>query len=284
MGIKLLHLVENDRRVEHFKTLFEKNPNIFLEPNAIRIPFQLNLFDFTLEITPDELDRYLDGDWAVRKYTNKEGRTVTIGFFETVMSGDAWELYDSHGYDGDWESVLDYHINDENESKIKEIINKMITDNGYDLEDFADSSLQDLINDFDNDDEIKSALRWSLSDAESNEYVDYCREQIRSALEEIGNVTEFNDESIKIEIPLSKLIPDYFNIDINSEDPNEFDEFLDWLDGKFELNDSENIFGELFYDGYSEKPSVRLNDRWYPDINDKEFNMILSDRISDINY
>lgn len=279
MAIKLLPLVENDRKLEYYKTLFQRNPNVFLDGVAIKIPFQLNLFDFTLKIDPTDLDRYLGGDHVIRKYTNKEGREVRIGFYETIMSGDSWELWEGYGYDGDWEGALDYHVNSENEERIRKIVNKIIVDNGNNIEDYSDHSLQDLIEEFDQEDEIKNALRWSLSDCESGEYVNYLRGEIENALGEIGNVIKFNDEEIEIEVPFTKHLIDYFNINISSEDPDEYSEFLDYIDDKFELNDSENIHYELMYDGYSEKPEPRFDDRWYPSIDDSEFNSILSDRL-----
>jgi hypothetical protein len=281
VAIKLLPLVENDRKLEYYKTLFQRNPNVFLDGVAIKIPFQLNLFDFTLKIDPTDLDRYLGGDHVIRKYTNKEGREVRIGFYETIMSGDSWELWEGYGYDGDWEGALDYHVNGENEGRIRTIVNKIIVDNGNNMEDYSDHSLQDLIEEFDQEDEIKNALRWSLSDCESGEYVNYLRSQIENALGEIGNVIKFNDEEIEIEVPFTKHLIDYFNINISSEDPDEYSEFLDYIDDKFELNDSENIHYELMYDGYGEKPEPRFDDRWHPSIDDNEFNSILSDRLYD---
>ena len=45
--------------------------------------------------------------------------------------------------------------------------------------------------------------------------------------------------------------------------------------------DSECFFEEML-DPYGEKPKFQSDDRWYPDIDDKNFNMILEDRLYEI--
>lgn len=275
MGVKLTSLLENVNKREYYKTLFEKNPEFFRSEQTIGIAIELGLFDFVLDIDPDELNRYIDGDWTIRRYTNKEGREVKIGFFETVLSGDTWDLWDPSSYDGDWEGALDYHVDSDNENRIRDIINKLIIKNGNDLEDYTDHSLQDLINEFDEDGNIVSALRSALGDSESSSYHNHLYDELKNACEELGEVIQMNDEGVKIKIDFTKILKDYFTG--LPEDPEEFLEFIE----DFEVNDSSAIFYELMYDGYGEKPTLRLDDRWYPDVDDKEYNEVLSDRLYD---
>ena len=275
MGIKLTSLLENDKKREYYKVLFEKNPEFFRSEQTIGIAIELGLFDFVLDIDPDDLNRYIDGDWTVRRYTDKDGREKTIGFFETVLSGETWDLWDGNSYDGDWEGALDYHVNSDNENRIKGIIDKLITKNGGNPEDYSDHSLQDLINEFDEDENIIMALRSALSDAEASSYHNHLYEELKDTCEELGEVIQMNDEGVKIKIDFTKLLKDYFT-DL-PQDPEEFLEFIE----DFEVNDSSAIFYELMYDGYGEKPKLNLDDRWYPDVDDKEYNEILSDRLYD---
>ena len=85
--------------------------------------------------------------------------------FDAIYQGESYDVYDTHSYDGDWDA-LDYHVNQENEDKIKTIINGYITKSGQNPEDFKDQTLQDLINQFAEDGDIKIILSQSLGDSE----------------------------------------------------------------------------------------------------------------------
>lgn len=276
MALKLSSLVEDDKKVLYYKSLFSKNPEFFRSKQTIEIALQLGLFDFTLDIDPDDLSRYIDGDWTIKKYTNKQGNEVKIGVFETILSGDIWDLYEPSSYDGEWEGALDYHTNADSDTRIRGIINKLIVKKGDDPEDFKDHSLQDLINEFDESDNIINALRSSLGDSESSSYHNYLFKELNDVCSELGEVLQLNDEGVKIKINFTEIIEDSFPDVINNPE-----RFLDYIDG-FELSDSSDIYYELMYDGYGEKPKFSTDDRWQPDIDDKEFNEILSDRLDDV--
>ena len=100
------------------------------------------IFDF--EMDPTEIGDFIDGDYKVG----------TRPFFETFLSGDTWELYQSHSWDGDWESALNYHADQLREDAIKEHILRKAQEDGADPERLEDMSLEDLINEYDEDDGV----------------------------------------------------------------------------------------------------------------------------------
>ena len=271
--MKLTQLHEEVTK-DQLLALYKRNPDVFKNKNRFKLGVSNGFFDFTLEITPDRLDRYVDGDYVLRRYTNKEGREVKIGLFETILSGDTWDLWDSNSYDGDWEGALDYHVNEENTNKIKVIIDRYITESGNDPEDFKEHTLQDLIEEFDGDDEIKSALRSALSDSEADSYHNYLHDTLREACEELGEVTKFDDEGVYIKIDFKMVIETF------GEDYNKDEEVIETMEDRCDW-DPECFYEEMM-DPYGEKPSFNPDDRWYPDIDDNNFNMILDDRLDEI--
>lgn len=260
---------------EQILSIYKKNPKFFNNRNYVKLGVSAGVFDFIFKIDPDDLHRYIDGDWTISRYTTKDGRKVEVGLFETILSGEAWELWNRDGYDGDWEGVLDYHINQENENQIRDILNKLIIKNGYNPEDFTDNSLQDLINDLDDDYYIRNAMSSALSDTESDEYVDYLRDQLKDSCEEYGEVTQFNDEGVHIKIDFREVVENAFGKDYYQDE-----EFLEIMEDRCEW-DSECFFEE-FLDPYTEKPSFKYDDRWYPSVDDNNFNSILNDRLSEV--
>ena len=274
MNMKLIQILEAITKDQILRT-YQRNPRFFNTPQNFKLGVEGGIFDFTLEISPDRLDRYIDGDYTLRRYTNKDGREVKIGFFETILSGDTWDLWDSNSYDGDWEGALDYHINQENENKIKVIIDRYITESGYDPEDFKDHTLQGLIEEFDEDDEIKSAIRSALGDAESESYHNYLHETLREACEELGEVIKFDDTGVDVKIDFKFFVEAMFDKDYDSAD-----EVIETIDDR--CNWDPECFWEEMMDPYGEKPRFSPDDRWYPDVDDKSFNMILDDRLDEI--
>jgi hypothetical protein len=274
--MKLAQILEAITKDQILRT-YQRNPKFFNTPQNFKLGVVGGIFDFTLELDPDDVQRYIDGDWTISRYTTKEGRKVEVGFFETILSGDAWDLWNRDGYDGDWEGVLDYHINQENENEIKNIINKLIIKNGRDPEEFTDNSLQDLINDFDDDYYIRNAMSSALSDVESDEYVDYLRGQLKSACEDYGEVTKFGDEGVHIKIDFKYFIENTFGKDFADDE-----EVIEMMEDRCGW-DPECFFTEVS-DPYTEKPSFKADDRWHPSVDDNNFNLMLKDRLSEVPY
>lgn len=218
---------------------------------------------FDLDIEPMYVGNYVDGDWVVRQWKDKNGYTRKISFIETLLSGDIWDLLD--GYHDDWKGALEYHTNDENSNTIRELIQQKAGED-YDPEE----SLENLIEEYDGDYEIRNSLGSAYSDSANSSYYDYAMKELRSTLEEYGDVTQLNDEGVKIRIDLNNVIQ---NMGLGEEEVDEIFERCD---------DSASCAFDEMMGEYYDKPSFRIDDRWSPDIDDNDFNSYLNDRLSEI--
>jgi hypothetical protein len=130
-------------------------------------------------------------------------------------------------------------------------------------------SLEDKLEQYDDNYDIRNAISGAENDIASGEYVEYLRNSLKSSLEEYGSVFEFSTEIIKIQMDLN----DYIN-DINEDELDEFYENCN--------DDPECVFGELLGNDYIIKPKPRFNDNWYPDIDRRTYNQYLTDRLNEI--
>ena len=260
---------------DKIQAIFKKNPDFFKNERYFKLGVEGGVYDFVLEMDPDRVDRYVDGDYAISSWTDKNGNKRHTYLFETILRGDTWDLWDSYSYDGDWEGVLDYYINEENENKLKEIINKIMTNNGHNPEDFNDRTLQDLINEYD-DGEIQNALRSALSDAEADDYGSYLINQLKEACSEYGEVIKINDEGVHVKIDFEEFVSSIMGDDYHrDEDVIDAMERCDW--------DSECAFDEIL-DPYGDKPSINLDDRWHPTPDSDLINEFITDRLGEVEY
>ena len=223
---------------------------------------------FTLEIEPKDVGDYLGGDYVYRRIKSKtpagNDSTKNVYFYETIMSDDVWDMWGS--FSDDWKSALEYNVDSENEKKIEEIINSMIEKQGVEVDE--DMSLEDKIEEYDENYDIRNAINRSVHEAESNEYVEYLRNTIKDALNELGNVFEFTYDKIKIQIDLK---------DFNFPE----DELDEYYENCFD-NDPACVFRELVSEDNIDLPKPSFDDRWYPSIDEDDFNQYLSDRLYDI--
>jgi hypothetical protein len=216
---------------------------------------------FDLQIDPSYISRYVDGDYTVRKWKEANGRQRETGMFETLLSGDYWDLFDRGG---DWESAM-YNIDEENTKIIWDLIRSVTNP-----EEIEGMSLNAVINEFDNNYEIRNALGNALSSAESDSYYEYYKKALKNALEEYGEVTKLNDEGAIIRIDLQKVIE---NHGINDDD---LDSYFERCGDRYEC-----VFDEVMGD-YYDKPDFKVDDRWTPDVNGNYFNEILNDYLGDV--
>jgi hypothetical protein len=224
------------------------------EPNTI----------FELNIDPEYVGNYVEGDWTVHQWKDKNGYTRKTSFIETLLSGDIWDLIE--GYHDDWKGGLEYHTNEENSQTIRNIIQQRAGED-YD----PSESLESLIDEYDNDYEIRNAIGSAYSDSVNSSYYDYATKQLRNALEEYGEVTKLNDEGVNITINL-KDVADKMGVGD------------DELDEHYENCGDDNpscVFDEIMGQ-YYDKPRFRIDDRWSPDFDDEDFNSYLNDRLYDI--
>jgi hypothetical protein len=267
--MKILDILGEDqsKRIESFKKIWERNPQFFMQtPELFKILIENDFMVFEFEMDPSDIGNFIDGDYKVGKNSS---------FFETFLSGDTWELYDHHSWDGDWESSLNYHVDQLRENAIKEHILRKAQEDGADPERLEDMSLEDLINEYDEDDGVIDALRHSLEECEQESYYQEVHSKIEEALSEYGDVIILNYEGVKININLSKVLNDHFDGD--------YDEMFEWIEETgFDIKDYDSIFRELSYeDPYGEKPSYSFDDRWHADVDNANFNSVLSYRLSE---
>ena len=263
---------ENDFKLsdlpeESIRKIYGNRPELFDTRSLKRKLNQMGVielppvnYNVTIDISPDELGKYVDGDWIERRWKDKDGRTRTVTIFEMILSGDGWELW--YNDTGEWKSSLNYYVDSDNEGLIKEYLNKLAKDNDVDV---SEMSIEEMIEELDDDYIVRNAIASATSDAESYSYINYLYSTLKDAVEELGDVVKMDDEGV------------IFNVDV--EQFLSMDE--EWVDELFERCDDEVdcVFNEMIYDDEIEKPTFRPDDRWYPDVDERNFNEMLTDRL-----
>ena len=268
---------------EVIRNLYQNRPDLFSGRAMQKKLIDMGIIDkpnidynITLNLDPDDVGRYVDGDYVYRRYKKKVttpagqeyDKTVEVTMFELILAGDTWDIY--YNDDPDWTSALQYEVDTENETLIRNILRKLAErDNEeYIPEDFDKEDTESLIEQYDVDDNIKRAIGGAVSSTESNAYADYLYRELASALKEYGTVEKMDDEGVILHIDTER----YFD-DVN---PDYLDDYFERCD-----DDIECTFKELVSEGEIEKPKWDPDDRWYPDINRADFNEDLSWRLSD---
>jgi hypothetical protein len=191
---------------EKIKEIYEEKPDLFEGRKGRRALQKIGLVAnrskeemyFDLHIEPSYISRYVDGDWTVRKWKDSRGNQRSTGMFETLLSGDYFDLFEGNG---EWSLALEYYADDENIQIIWDLIKGFTNP-----DEIEGKSLNELIQEFDNNYEIRSALGNALSSAENDSYYVYYKNSLRNALEEYGEVTQLNDEGVTIKINLQTII------------------------------------------------------------------------------
>jgi hypothetical protein len=251
----------SDLTNEEVSKLYTDRPELFtgrqekklLKSLGLIEPSQYN-FNFTLNIHPKNAEDYIRGELTNVVYD--------------ILMGDTYQYWDNYEY-AEWRSAIDYDLNDENAQRIIGILKQK---NGID--EFDETDLKEIIEEYDHDDEIKDRLRASINDAEAQEYESYMYDELKSAFSEFGNVINMNDEGVTIEINLEDLISS------NKIDDETMDELIERCGD--DTADAECLFSELMGDGYIEKARFDVDNRWYPSIDRNNFNEILNDRLNEI--
>lgn len=267
----------SDLPEETIKELYQNRPELFDSRRMQRLLGKMGIIEveplptgFTLEIRPDDIEDYLDGGWY-NTYTNRNtGEKRKVSIFEEIMEGDAWNLWNSDGYE-DISSYFQYVIDDETAEEIWNIVKQMSEKNGIELEDGL--SLEEAINEVDDNWEIRNAISGGMNDADADDYLNYLQDQIKSALEEYGNVYEFNYDGVKIQIDLNDLV------DLDNDEIDEIFEDYTEKGGRYNFG---GILRELIYQDYIDKPKFNYDDRWYPSPDSDVVNENVRMRLGDI--
>ena len=167
---------------DKIKEIYSQKPILFDNRKGKRILQKIGVLPnrstesmiFSLSINPNDISNYVDGDWNVRKWKDSHGNQRSSGMFETLLSGDYWDLFDGHGRD--WESAM-YSIDEENTKIIQDLIRGITNP-----EEIEGMSLNAVIKEFDNNHEIQNALGNALSSAESDSYYEYYKKTLQNAL------------------------------------------------------------------------------------------------------
>lgn len=249
----------SDLTEEEIKKLYTDRPEIFKGRQEKKLLRSLGLIEgdkysgkFTLRIHPTKLDDYITGEYS--------------NILTDVINGDTYQYWDNAQH-AEWKYAADNELNDQNRTKIIELLKQTTPDLPEDIR------ISDLLDEFDEDDEIKNRIRWSVNDAEADDYQNYLYKNVVSAFEKYGKIISLNDEGAVIEVDLESLI------ESNKIDDEDLDEIAERCEGD---NHVECLFDELLNDGYIEKPRLDIDDRWYPDADRDLFNEILNDRLHEI--
>jgi hypothetical protein len=266
------------------RELYQNRPELFKARSIQRKLMDMGLIEkpeenymVTIKIDPDVLGRYVDGDYVIsrRKVTKKTfagqeyQQMVETWLFESILV-DPWNLAENIDTGQDWKSVLDYHVNENNQNRIREILKGIAQKDNpeFNEEEFNESPLEDLIEEYDTYD-ISNAILWAERDAASDSYVNTLETTLKDCLEEIGKVKKMDEEGVILEVDVEKYI--------NELDDDVVDEQLEACDGNLRC-----FLEEIFRQDYVESPKFEINDYWYPDINDRDYNNYLAERLHEI--
>ena len=260
----------SDLSEDEIRKLYQDRPDLFDSREYQKMLKQMGLIEtperdykFLLQIKPWDVNDYVLGDWTVRKTNSGRG---SMGMFEVILSGEMWDIWYNYNY-SDWKVALQYCVSQENERRIRNMLVDMAEKAGVEFD--TELKTEEAIEEYDVDNEIQSALRDAMNDAESSSYQNHLYKTLKSALEEYGNVVKFDDEGVEIEMDLTSYI-------------NDTDE--EYVDAYFEdcNDDISCVFGEMLHQGDIDKPKFSIDDRWYPHVDNEEYNSLLKDRLSDI--
>jgi hypothetical protein len=247
---------------EELQTQYDVN-----SPNSIFSSFgnQMKLYErgiilnppstiFQLDISCDRISRYLD-----------LGRDINDDLVEDVLCGVIDDYYDNWSYYYDnWSDLLG-NLNNENEEKI---IEEIVRITGLSKTEVKENGINYYLN---GDDEnfsqeeftqIFRVLANAQNNADTSDYHNYLYSNIKSALEELGEVESLNDEGAKITIDLSNLLSEE---DISGQ--------MDY----YEFTDIADLFEEEISMGHIDLPKLIIDDRYTPYGSSKDFNDYISD-------
>lgn len=257
--------------------LYSERPDLFKSYRLKRKLRELGLIDepdinWVIEkfMKPHEVGDYVEGDWVIRTKKTKTPaggtRTEKIYFIETLLSGDILDFFND--YDIPWKDTL-WYLDEESEHQIMELIKRRIQSSDPDTPVEEDEELEDLIEGWDDDWEIRRALTQAIDNAYQDAYYEYYWKELRDTLNEYGQVTKMDYEGVKITIDVSKFINDYR------------EEYLDeYMENCNE--DPDCIFEEGIKNGDIGRPKLSIDDRYDASINESNFNEVFRDFLSEV--
>lgn len=259
----------SDLPEESIRSIYRDRPELFDTRPLLRKLDEMGIIELPpinyvikIETDANSLSDYIDGDWVINRRTDKNGRVYETTIFESILNGDTWELWDN--WDADWKSGLYYHVDDDNKVRIKNYLIGVAKENEIDI---TGMDLEEMIIELDEDDEIKNSIGNAINDAESDSYVSYLYGLLKDAIEEYGPVSQmsYDDVTFTVDVEQFLSLDDVYNDDLYERCED----------------DITCVFDEMIGDGDINKPSFSPDERWYPDVDEKNFNEILSERLSE---
>lgn len=228
--------------------------------------YELSQMEFEWEIEPENVGYYVD-DWSIGKTTDSRGNKRDVRLVDKLLSGELYEwIFDDFG--DDWKTCIEYYIDDDNTERINEILKKYAEDQSYKITE--DDTIEHLIEELDDNHEIRDALIRPTRDLGIASYENYLMEQLKDALSDYGEVLSLDSTGANIKINLNDWID---KIGLSENEVNEYMEKCD--------DDTYCLFHEILGD-YYEKPAIRVDNRWTPDIDHDRYNVELDYALDEI--
>ena len=264
------------------RNLYQNRPELFSGRSMMRKLVDMGIiekpnidYNITLKMDPDDVGRYVDGDYVYRRYTRKAttpagveyDKKIEVTMFELILAGDTYEFWDHDN--NDWSSALNYYVDDKNQTEIRTILRALAeSDDEFVEEDFNEKNLEELIEEYDTDYNIQSAIGSAQGNAEADDYANYLTRLLKDALQEYGTIEKMDDEGVILHVNVEP----YFN-EISDD---YLDEYMERCD-----DDIKCVFEKMASEGDIDRPKWNPDDRWYPSVDNGYFNEMLSDYLDD---
>ena len=242
-----------DMTNEQVKELYGIKPDMFNDFAGQFMLYEAGLVDeapntiFTIEKDVDYVVDLLRVD-----------RSTSDSLVTQVLSGETYDLINADYYYEDANENAGNYVDELKRFDYDSVIDKIVEITAYDKEEVKENGAEYYLNgedeNFDSDsfDDIKRAIGNALAVATEDDYVTYLRNQIVSALEELGTIKKLDDTGLVLSVDLSNLLGmsviDAYMKDLESES-------------------LEDVFFEAKSQGEIELPELSIDDRYepYPD-------------------
>lgn len=236
----------DDMTNEQVRELYEIKPDIFNDFAGQFMLYEAGLIDEKPN-TSFLLEKYVDFVVDLLRVD----RNTRDNIVKEVLSGDTYDLIDASWY---YENAGDY-VDELKGVGYESVLDKIVEITGYDKEEVKENGAEYYLNgedeNFDSDsfDDIKRAIGNALAVATENDYAGYLRNQIVSALEELGTIEKLDDTGVVLNIDLSNLLS-------MSQ--------ISAISRRLESNSVADIFFEAESQGEIELPLLEIDDRYEP--------------------
>lgn len=235
-----------DMTNEQVKELYEIKPDMFNDFAGQFMLYEAGLIDEKPN-TSFLLEKYVDFVVDLLRVD----RNTRDGIVKEVLSGETYDLIDASWY---YENAGDF-VDELKGVAYESVLDKIVEITGYDKEEVKENGAEYYLNgedeNFDSDsfDDIKRAIGNALAVALEDDYARYLRNQIVSALEELGTIEKLDDTGVVLNIDLSNLLS-------MSQ--------ISAISRASESNSVADIFFEAESQGEIELPLLEIDDRYEP--------------------